>query len=190
MNTDGMGKKIAAASLAPRARITGAVYLLYFMTAILAQFFVSWKLVGYSDAVNLISYSFYVILTLLFFSMFKVVNRGLSLLAACFSIGGCAIGVLDVFHLAPSHISPLLFFGFYCLLIGYLIARSTFLPRPLGWLMALAGLGWLAFLSPPIAKHLSLYIEILGVLAEVSLMLWLLVMGVNVTRWKEQASAV
>jgi hypothetical protein len=83
----------------------------------------------------------------------------------------------------------LVFFGFYCLLIGYLILRSTFLPRILGVLMAFAGLGWLTFLSPPLANYLSPYILVLGFLAEVSLMLWLLVMGVNVQRWKDQASA-
>jgi hypothetical protein len=53
--------------------------------------------------------------------------------------------------------------------------------------MVLAGLGWLAFLSPSLAKYLPLSIEILGILAEGLLMLWLLVKGVNVQRWKEQA---
>ena len=62
-------------------------------------------------------------------------------------------------------------------------------PRILGVLMAFAGLGWLTFLSPPLANYLSPYIVVLGFLAELSLMLWLLVMGVNVQRWKEQASA-
>jgi Domain of unknown function (DUF4386) len=75
------------------------------------------------------------------------------------------------------------------LLIGYLIFRSTFLPRILGALIAFAGLGWLTILSPPLAHYLLPYIEVLGVLAEGSLMLWLLVMGVNGQRWKEQASA-
>jgi hypothetical protein len=81
----------------------------------------------------------------------------------------------------------LLFFAPYCLLIGYLIFRSTFLPRILGVLMALAGLGWLAFLSPTLARHLSLYIEGLGIFAEASLMLWLIVKGVNFQRWQELA---
>jgi hypothetical protein len=53
--------------------------------------------------------------------------------------------------------------------------------------MVLAGLGWLAYLSP-LAHYLSLEIKIVGILAEGSLMLWLLVMGVNVARWKKQAS--
>jgi len=83
----------------------------------------------------------------------------------------------------------LVLFGFYDLLIGYLIFRSVFLPRVLGALMTLAGLGWLSFLYPPLANFLSPYILVLGFLAELLLMLWLLVKGVNVQRWKEQASA-
>ena len=43
----------------------------------------------------------------------------------------------------------LVLFGFFCLLIGYLIFKSDFLPRILGVLIALAGLGWLTFLSQP-----------------------------------------
>jgi hypothetical protein len=84
----------------------------------------------------------------------------------------------------------LVFFGFYCLLIGYLIFRSTFLPRIIGALMVLAGLGWLTFLSPPLADYLFLpYIAGASALGETSLMLWLLIVGVNAQRWKEQASA-
>jgi hypothetical protein len=45
-------KSIAAATLDPRARITGVVYLLYFLTAVLAQFFVGRKLVVYGEVVN------------------------------------------------------------------------------------------------------------------------------------------
>jgi hypothetical protein len=84
----------------------------------------------------------------------------------------------------------LVFFAVYCLLIGYLILRSTFLPRFLGALMVLAGLGWLTFSYEPLADHLSPYIQVLGIVAEGLLMLWLLVMGVKAERWQEQASAV
>ena len=82
----------------------------------------------------------------------------------------------------------LVFDGLFLLLIGYLIFRSTFLPRILGVLVALAGLGWETLLSPPFANSLYTYIQVLGVLAEASLMLWLLVMGVNAERWKELES--
>ena len=180
----------ADASPNPHARMTGVVYLLYFLTAIPAQLLASRKLVLYSEIVNLIAFAFYVGMTLLFYYLFRPVNRSLSGLAAFLSLAGCAIGVLGLFHLAPSHISPLWFFGPYCLLIGYLILRSTFLPRLLGVLMVLAGIAWLAFLSPPVEKHFSVYIEALGILAEASLMLWLIVMGVNVPHWNEQAGVV
>jgi hypothetical protein len=172
-----------------KARITGVVYLLYFLTAIVAQFLVGRKLIAYGNATNLIANGCYVVLTLLFYFMFKPVNRRLSLLAALVSLAGCVVMTVGLFY--PSFpISPLLFFGPYCLLIGYLIFRSTFLPRVLGVLMALAGLGWLAFLLPTLPHYLSLSIEGLGILAEASLMIWLIAMGVNVQGWKEQASAV
>ncbi len=73
----------------------------------------------------------------------------------------------------------LVFVGLSCLLIGYLILRSTFLPRIVGVLMAVAGLGWLTFLSPPLATHLSPYILAPGVLGEGTLIVWLLVIGVK-----------
>jgi Domain of unknown function (DUF4386) len=190
-NTTHKEKRMEPASIfqAPRARITGVVYLLYFLTAILGQSLVSRKLDTLGDAVNLIAYGLYILLTLLFYLLFKPVNRSLSLVAAFFSLLGCIISILDLFHRAPAHITALPFFGIYCLLIGALIYQSTFLPRLLGWLMGFAGLGWLAFLSPPVAIHLALFIESLGILAEASLMLWLLLVGVNVPRWKRLSDA-
>jgi len=173
----------------PRARITGLVYLLYFLTAVSGQVFVGRGRLFVFDAANLIADAFYLAVTVLFYYMFRPVNRSLSLLAAIFSLVGCANDVLSLFNLAPYKISSLALFGPYCLLIGYLIFRSTFLPRVLGVLMALAGVGWIIFLSP-LASQLSTYLTILGFLAEVSLMLWLIVKGVNVPRWKEQASKV
>ncbi len=90
---------------------------------------------------------------------------------------------------AQAYSISLVFVGFSCLLVGYLIVRSTFLPRIVGALMAFAGLSWLTFLSPPLANHLSPYILAFGLLGEGTLILWLLVIGVNAERWKEQASA-
>lgn len=182
--------RTADASPDPRARITGAVYLFFFLTAGFGEFLISRKLVVYGEAVSLISDACYVVVTLLFYEMFKPVHRGVSLVAALFSLVGCAITILDLFHLAPSRLSPLLFFGPYCLLLGYLIFKSTFLPRVLGALMMLAGLGWLVFLLPGLAQALGTAIKVLGVLAEGLLMLWLLVRGVNVPRWKERASGM
>jgi len=82
----------------------------------------------------------------------------------------------------------LAFFGIWCVLIGYLIFRSTFMPRIIGVLEAFAGLCWLTFLWPPLGRYLSPYNQVLSAPGELSLMLWLLVMGVNSQRWNEQAS--
>lgn len=85
------------------------------------------------------------------------------------------------------------FFGIYMLLIGYLIFRSSFLPGILGVLMAVGGLTFLinsfaVFLLPGVVARLP-DIGMLGGIAELALSLWLIVRGVNVPKWKEQASA-
>jgi hypothetical protein len=239
MNTPVTMVGMAEASPRRGARITGVVYLLYFLTAVLGVFFMKGIVVDgdaaatatnilaheslfrLGIATGLVATAGYIALTALLYGLFKPVSRSLSLLAAFFSLVGCAIlAFASLFQIAPLVVlggSPYLsvfnmeqlralalmfldlntqannicvvFFGVYCLLIGYLIFRSAFLPRILGVLMGLAGLGWLTFLSPPFANHLSPYNLVLGFVAELSLMLWLLIMGVNVQRWKEQASA-
>jgi len=188
MSSTAVMAQIPEAPPRPRARMTGIVYLLYFLSAISAQLLIGQNLVALGNATNELGAALYLMLTLLFYNLFKPVNRGVSLLAALFGIGGCVVMGLGFFYPAAPSINPLWFFGPYCLLIGYLVFRSTFLPHVLGVLMAFAGVGWLAFLSPAIAQHLAIYIEGLGVLAEASLMLWLIVRGVNEQRWSEQAA--
>jgi hypothetical protein len=172
----------------PRARLAGGVYLLYFLTAIGATVFSGRGPATLGNLVNVVAYAFYGLLTVLFYFLFRPVNRRLSLAAALVSFGGCAVGVLELFPRLPLHVSPLIFFGSYCVLIGYLTLRSTFLPRILGALLMLAGAAWLAFLIPPVAQHFTAAIEGLGVGAEGLFMLWLLAMGVNVPKWRKQAS--
>jgi hypothetical protein len=156
-------------------------------------------------ALGLISTACYVAVTALFYQLFRPVSRSLALLAVCFSLMGLAIQTfgsllqlaplvvlggspyLGVFNVRQLQALALLFLNLNAQ-VGYLIFRSTFLPRILGALVAFAGLGWLSFLSPPLANSLYTYIQVLGVLAEASLMLWLLVMGVNGQRWIERAS--
>ncbi len=82
----------------------------------------------------------------------------------------------------------LVFFAFAALVNGILILKSTFLPRFVGALMVLAGLGWLSFLAPTFAVKYFPIIMALGV-GEGVLMVWLLVAGVNPQRWNEQAAA-
>ncbi len=167
--------------------MTGALYLLYFLTAILGQLWAGGKNAASAHVATDLSLVLYVVVTLLFYGMFKPVSGSLSLVAALFSLAGCAAMAFGLLRPAVASISPLVFFGPFCLLIGYLILRSSFLPRVLGVPMALAGLGWLAYLLPAVPHTLALAIEGLGIVAEGSLMLWLLAMGVNVARWNEQA---
>lgn len=176
------------ASSRPRARTTGALYLIYFLTAILSLLLVSRGFAVSGNVMNVLSTLCYLVVTFLFYRLFKPVSGRLSLLAALFSLGGCVDMSLGLFNL-HSPFSPLLFFAPFCLLIGYLIFRSSFLPRILGVAMALAGLGWLAFLLPAVPDYLSTSIKVFGFLAELSLCLWLLVMGVDDERWNQQASA-
>ena len=115
-----MTERTAEASPHPRARITGVVYLLYFLTAVFGVFFLKGLVVDGDAAATannilahqplfrlglatgLISTACYVAVTALFYDLFKPVNRSLSLLAAFFSLVGCAIlAFASLFQLAP-----------------------------------------------------------------------------------------
>jgi Domain of unknown function (DUF4386) len=96
--------------------------------------------------------------------------------------------------LSPGYVEPepTGIFRCYCLLIGYLILRSTFLPRLLGVLMVLGGVGWQTFVSATLSNYLSPYNPYNmapGIIGEAALTVWLLAVGVNARRWSEQANA-
>ncbi len=99
-----------------------------------------------------------------------------------------ALALVVLNSYAQAYDISLVFFGFYLLQIGYLTARSSFLPRWLGVIVALFGVGWLAFLYPPLARALWPYI-VLSSLGELLLVVWLAVKGVDDQRWREQAAA-
>jgi hypothetical protein len=184
MSATVMMKRIGEASPRFKAKIAGALNLFSLLTAAFTELFIRGRL---NIAGGLIAIAGMVVVTLLLYDLFKPVNRSLSLLAASLSLVGL---ILEVLRWQPQGVNiAIVFVGFNCLLIGYLIFGSTFLPRVLGALMAFGGLGWLTYMSPPLVKYLSPYNLAVGLLGQGSLMLWLLVMGVNVPRWKEQASA-
>ena len=109
-----------------KARIAGVFYLVTFVAGSLSLI-----LPGSGLAANLIATGAYLGVTGLFYQIFKPVNARLSLLAALFSLAGIIVGFLTSLKIATIPVNPLGFFGFYCLLIGYLIFKSTFLPRVL-----------------------------------------------------------
>ena len=180
-----MMERMKEASPRLKARLAGVFWLLTILTGASALVFVSGRLVA-----NLTATACYIAATLLVYDLLKPVNRSVSLLAALFSLVGCAMGVLSSFHILALRVNPLVFFGLHCLLVGCLIFRSTFLPRSLGVLMVFGGLGWLTFGSPALAKYLSPWNLAPGILGEGALTLWLLAMGVNEQRWKEQAGLI
>jgi len=81
----------------------------------------------------------------------------------------------------------LAFFGISTFLNGYLIFNSTFLPRVLGVLSMLGGLGWLTFVYPPLGDQLFLYVLLIGLVGSASQIIWLLAKGVNVQNWEKLA---
>ncbi len=166
-----------------KARVAGVFYLLSVLSAVLAETFVRGRLLY---AIGLIPVLCFTVVTLLLYGIFRPVSRTISLLAATANLVGLAFEALEL-HLLGLNIA-LIFHGIYCLLISYLVFRSTFLPRILGVLMALAGLAWLTSLSSPLAHHLDPYNQALGFLGEGALMLWLLIMGVNLQKWNQKAS--
>ena len=65
----------------------------------------------------------------------------------------------------------LVFFGFWLLLLGYLVYRSDFMPRIIGVLVMLSGVTWILQLWPPLVSALSPWNLILDGPGELSLML-------------------
>jgi len=87
----------------------------------------------------------------------------------------------------------LIFFGCTCILYGYLIYQSAYLPKAIGILMAIAGLSYLtaclsALVAPAFADSITPGILLPALVGESSFCLWLLTRGVNVAKWNERIS--
>jgi hypothetical protein len=193
-----MRERIASPRL--RARVAGVLYLIIFIAAP-------------SGAENATPVTMSITLAcdtgvaLLFYGLLKPVSKNLSLLAAVFRLIFVAVmtvsalnyfGPLDRFNggHSPSAFNTgydiaLVPFGIHCLVTGYLIFHSNFLPKIIGILIALAGLGYLTFVWPPLGNHLFVpYILVPALVGEGSLTLWLIFIGVNAERWTQQAGVV
>jgi hypothetical protein len=132
-----------------------------------------------------------------------LVANKLNLLQALFLLGSADyLKVLEPHQLYALAYLPLklhdygfgigfIFFGFVCLVQGYLIFRSGYLPKTIGVLMQIAGLCYLTdsfsmLLAPEFANMLFPAIMLPCLVAELSFCLWLIVKGVNVPKWKEK----
>jgi hypothetical protein len=162
-----------------------------------------------------------IFLSLIFYILFKPVNRYISLLALVFSTVATAVMAVNLlnqqapllllhnssylkaftieqlqtqslFYLnlqSQGYNISLLLFAFYFPIIGYLVYISDFLPRILGFIYALAGVGYLFnslawFLAPHLAHYLFPYVLLPAFVGEVSMSLWLIFKGVKVSEMK------
>jgi hypothetical protein len=153
MTSAGMMKRFAEASARFKARMAGVFFLLIMLTAAFTELVVHGRLSSAGDiAADIVEVSSMVAVTLLLYAIFKPVNSSLSLLAASINLVGLTFAA---FQWQPRAVGiGMVLHGLYWFLIGYLIFRSTFLPRILGPLLAFAGLGWLTYLSPRLANYL------------------------------------
>jgi hypothetical protein len=117
-----MLKRIREASPRFKARIAGVLFLLVILTAAFTEFFVRGRLGFAADlVVGVIEISGMIVVTLLFYDIFRAVNRSLSLLAASFNFVGLTLELLQ-FNPRGAMIG-IGFHGLYCLLMGYLLFR-------------------------------------------------------------------
>ena len=217
------------------ARAAGFLYLIIIIAGGFAEAFVRQGLTVSGDAVataqnilaseqmyrfgfvaDLVTLICGTVLSLIFYILFKPVNRNLSLLALVFStVAGAVMAINLLNQLAPllllhnsSYLKAfnieqlqtlslfflnlqsqgynisLLLFAFYFPIIGWLVYKSNFLPRILGVIYTMAGLGYLInslawFLFPHLAAYLFPYVLLPAFIGEVSMSLWLIFKGVK-----------
>lgn len=81
----------------------------------------------------------------------------------------------------------LVFFGFYCIIIGYVIFKTNAIPGIIGVAYAIAGLCYLInsftmFLSKGFVNPLFIYLAIPIFIGELCLCLWLLIKGIDTAK--------
>lgn len=88
---------------------------------------------------------------------------------------------------AQGYAIGLVFFGFYCLIVGYVLYKSKYLPKLFGVLYAVTGLCYLVnsftmLLSKGFENPLFIYLAIPIFIGELSLCLWLLIKGIDTSK--------
>jgi hypothetical protein len=84
------------------------------------------------------------------------------------------------------------FFALSLVLTGWLVHRSGFLPRLVGILLALAGVGYFVqsfgtFLAPGLTDTWALIVLVLAIPGELVFALWLLIKGIDEDKWSAAA---
>lgn len=163
--------------------------------------------------VYLIEMACQVTTAMLLYRLLRPVNRSVALLMLMFESTGIIIKTFSrVFYIAPLWVvdsntaliglnaeqiallllkvndygaaTALAFFGFSTVLAGFLVFRSTYLPRWLGVLGMVAGLGWLTFIYPPLGYAVFMFAALFGLAAAVAKIFWLIIFGVDEERFR------
>jgi len=213
------------------ARIAGFLYLMYFVTTILADLFMFGHL-GFGDApatvnhimaheslfrigfvISLFSVVFFLLAAWYLYVLLKPVNKNIALLFLLLNLGGFAIWCFSMLYLFTAQLllsgadylkvfqpdqlqaQAMLFinlrkngaiiaqipYGIWLFPLGYLVFKSGFLPKILGILLIVDGFGLLIYVFQcfllPGYEVISYPFLAVSFIAELSLTLWLLIMG-------------
>ena len=82
----------------------------------------------------------------------------------------------------------LIFFGFETVLRGWLVFKSGFLPRFLGVISMIGGLGWLTYLWPPLGSQVFTGVALFAIVGVIATAGWLFIRGVDDVKWRERAA--
>jgi hypothetical protein len=207
-------------SVAGQLRIPGAFIVRNDAAATAANILGNETLFRLGVVLTLAAVATHLVWMVLFYDLFKPVNRTLARLAAFVGLIAIAIQTVSaIFQMAAltvlrggdfssaftaaqlealSYLALrlqgqtfnmyMVLFGMWCLVTGWLIFKSGFMPRILGLLEMLAGASYMILLWQPLASALDPYYLVFGI-GELFLMLWLLIRGVDNARWYEQARA-
>lgn len=166
------------------AQIAGGFYLLVFVFGTAAL-----RTSGDMRlATNLIAAAVYYVVTVMLYRLYAPVSRTGSLVTALISFTALTIGVLADLGVMRSPLNTLVLFGAYCIGLGSLTLKASFLPRAIGALLIVAGIGWLTFVHPPLAERLGAFAMAPGMIGEGVFTLWLMIAGVDPERWRAQAA--
>lgn len=82
----------------------------------------------------------------------------------------------------------LIFFGFESLLQGWLVFKSAFLPRFLGVISMIGGIGWLTWLWPPLGYQAIMFVALFALVGVIATSGWLFIRGVDNAKWRARAT--
>jgi hypothetical protein len=166
----------------PLARLTGLLYAINFAIGITAMVWASRGQVAAADRMNLAGAIEYALVVVLIGRLFDAANPVLTWMVAAIGLLGCAVGAAGALHLFGSTATALVVFGVYCVALGGLVLRNGLMPRLIGALLMVGGIGWLTYADLPVARALQPWNIAGGIIGELFFALWLLALGMRPPR--------